>query len=190
MDPFPFSWSVDTDTGTYILVGKGERMVSQQPSANAVIAWYKGKRLKVGPSWGYNAGLILGLRPANERRCYFVTTSLIGWAQTYNQPCAIRAVFAFFCVFFCAANLGACFSTKTPFPGIRIPLIIGGRETVLSLEWKFLILVRRGSPGTTLKLRHSLRFVLHNFLDDNNVVWSGKLHALWLIRCNWNGYVW
>ena len=28
------------------------------------------------------AGLVLGLRPANERRRYFVTTSLIGWAQT------------------------------------------------------------------------------------------------------------
>ena len=27
-------------------------------------------------------GLILGLRPANERRCYKVTPSLIGWAQT------------------------------------------------------------------------------------------------------------
>ena len=27
------------------------------------------------------AKLILGLHPANERRCYFVTTSLIGWAQ-------------------------------------------------------------------------------------------------------------
>ena len=26
-------------------------------------------------------GLILGLHPANERRRYFVTTSLIGWAQ-------------------------------------------------------------------------------------------------------------
>ena len=26
-------------------------------------------------------GLILGLRPANERRFYFVTASLIGWAQ-------------------------------------------------------------------------------------------------------------
>ena len=25
--------------------------------------------------------LILGLRPTNERRRYFVTTSLIGWAQ-------------------------------------------------------------------------------------------------------------
>ena len=28
-----------------------------------------------------NTGLILGLRPANERRRYFVTTSRIGWAQ-------------------------------------------------------------------------------------------------------------
>ena len=29
-----------------------------------------------------NPGPILGLRPANERRRYFVTTSLIGYAQT------------------------------------------------------------------------------------------------------------
>ena len=29
----------------------------------------------------HNAGLILGLRPVNERRRYFVTTSLIGWVQ-------------------------------------------------------------------------------------------------------------
>ena len=27
------------------------------------------------------SGLILGLGPANERQCYFVTMSLIGWAQ-------------------------------------------------------------------------------------------------------------
>ena len=32
------------------------------------------------------AGLMLGLLPANERRRYFVTTSLIGWAKSYNQP--------------------------------------------------------------------------------------------------------
>ena len=31
-------------------------------------------------------GMILSWRPANERRRYFVTTSLIGWAPTYNQP--------------------------------------------------------------------------------------------------------
>ena len=33
-----------------------------------------------------NPGLILGLRPANERRRYKVTPSLMGWAQTKNQP--------------------------------------------------------------------------------------------------------
>ena len=37
-------------------------------------------------------GLILGLRPANERRRYFITTSLIGWAQAENQPCIICAI--------------------------------------------------------------------------------------------------
>ena len=35
------------------------------------------------------AGLILGFCPANERRRYFATTSLIGWVQTWNQPCYI-----------------------------------------------------------------------------------------------------
>ena len=34
----------------------------------------------------YKIGLILGLRPANERRRYKVTASLIGWAQTYISP--------------------------------------------------------------------------------------------------------
>ena len=33
------------------------------------------------------SGLILGLHPANERRRYKVTPSLIGWAQTWNHPC-------------------------------------------------------------------------------------------------------
>ena len=35
------------------------------------------------------SGLILGLRPANERRRYFVTTSFIGWVQAENQPCTM-----------------------------------------------------------------------------------------------------
>ena len=40
-------------------------------------------------SWkcfGYVPGLILGQCPPNEKWCYIVTTSLIGPAQTYNQP--------------------------------------------------------------------------------------------------------
>ena len=31
-------------------------------------------------------GIILCMRPANERRCYIVTSSLIGWAHTQNDP--------------------------------------------------------------------------------------------------------
>ena len=34
------------------------------------------------PVSGLQLGLILGLRPASERRRYEVTPSLIGWAQT------------------------------------------------------------------------------------------------------------
>ena len=33
------------------------------------------------------SGPILGLYPANERRRYKVTASLIGWAQTWTHPC-------------------------------------------------------------------------------------------------------
>ena len=36
-----------------------------------------------------DTGLIVGLRPANERRRYFVTTSLIDWPRAWNQPCDI-----------------------------------------------------------------------------------------------------
>ena len=38
------------------------------------------------------SGMILGLRPANERRRYFVTTSLIGWEQNKNQPWSLLSV--------------------------------------------------------------------------------------------------
>ena len=34
----------------------------------------------------WDIGLILGLCPANKRRRYFVTTSLIGWAQPRISP--------------------------------------------------------------------------------------------------------
>ena len=47
-----------------------------------VLSWTKSR---VYVAVYYNAGLIPGLRPANERLRYFLTTSLIDWAQTYNQ---------------------------------------------------------------------------------------------------------
>ena len=38
---------------------------------------------------GANLESALGLHPTNERRRYKVMSSLIGWAQTWNQPCTI-----------------------------------------------------------------------------------------------------
>ena len=39
-----------------------------------------------------STGLVLGLHPADERRCYFVTTALIGWVHAQNQPWSILSV--------------------------------------------------------------------------------------------------
>ena len=34
----------------------------------------------------YRAGIILFMRPANEKRCFNVTSSLTGWTHTQNDP--------------------------------------------------------------------------------------------------------
>ena len=48
------------------------------------------------PAWSFwrqcnvfitDSGIILHMRPANERRRYVVTSSLIGWVHTQNDPC-------------------------------------------------------------------------------------------------------
>ena len=51
-------------------------------------------------------GLILGLRPANGRRCYIVKTSLIDWAQAKIQPCCMMTSSNVFFVLLalCAGN--------------------------------------------------------------------------------------
>ena len=35
----------------------------------------------------HDARIVLFMRPANERRRYIVTSSLIDWARTQNEPC-------------------------------------------------------------------------------------------------------
>ena len=41
----------------------------------------------------WSAGIILCMRPTNERRCYNVTSSLIGRAHTRNDPCDQASVY-------------------------------------------------------------------------------------------------
>ena len=68
---------------THLLLGLRLQVVRLARSADPLIIL-----CGLGPGGIVVAGLILGLRPANERRRYFVTMSPIGWAQTWNQPCS------------------------------------------------------------------------------------------------------
>ena len=71
-----------------ILLGAKICMVIFSYASSSPLRTYRACYL--GSQYGDNyprSGLILGLRPANERRRYFVTTSIIGWAQAWNQPC-------------------------------------------------------------------------------------------------------
>ena len=55
--------------------------------ASSVPSWSNESYVKMAQkNCCINTGLILGVRPANDRRRYFVTTSLIGWMKASNQP--------------------------------------------------------------------------------------------------------
>ena len=64
------------------LGGTGERLAQINPrhTESVFIISKQGDGAGKDVSSSYT-GLILGFHPANERRRYFVTTSLIGWAQ-------------------------------------------------------------------------------------------------------------
>ena len=44
--------------------------------------WWHYSDIPVHIIYMYTSGIILGMDSANERRCYYVTSSLIGWAFT------------------------------------------------------------------------------------------------------------
>ena len=46
----------------------------------------------------YNAGIILYMHPANERRRYNVMSCLIGWARTQNDPRNGRKIISYLIV--------------------------------------------------------------------------------------------
>ena len=64
---------------------KKKRNLKLNPLIYPIIdSWLKLTPINISHYWlsFADTGLIIGLRPSNERRRYFVKTSLIGWAQT------------------------------------------------------------------------------------------------------------
>ena len=52
-------------------------------NSKSILGWWSVKCL----FYNRYCGIILCMRPANERRRYVVTSSLIGWAHTQKYPC-------------------------------------------------------------------------------------------------------
>ena len=92
-------WSGIFDNRRHITVGNGK-----MDKLHAVTSWiftqtrtpdyvYSDIYTFVSYAWSIavichsQSGIILCMRPANERRRYIVTSSLIGWAHAQNDPC-------------------------------------------------------------------------------------------------------
>ena len=56
------------------------------------ITWpqWVNRRMQLSTQNVLYTGIILCMRPANERQCYSVTPSLIGWGHTHNVPSVCR----------------------------------------------------------------------------------------------------
>ena len=68
--------SVGTKSGTYTC-----RIIVINPLRKALLLKTTDRKC----TW-YILRIILCMHPANERRCYIVTSSLIGWVHTQNHP--------------------------------------------------------------------------------------------------------
>ena len=91
----PFIWQRDMETSSALLaLGEGvHQWISPKKGSNAGFlfslmlaltnSWTH--RLRFETPWRSSDVTVMyaGLRPANERRRYFVTTSLIGWVQSW-----------------------------------------------------------------------------------------------------------
>ena len=69
-------WNINQNTTIFVQVNAFENVACKM---EIILSWFQ----YIKSCFIYdNAGLILGLHPANERQRYKVTLSLIGWAQT------------------------------------------------------------------------------------------------------------
>ena len=79
--------------------------ISKRTSSQLVYArtftmlWGRTMSSTIAPSlmfWRPSPGIILSMHPANERRCYNVTLSLIGWVHTKTYPWISWRIFSLY----------------------------------------------------------------------------------------------
>ena len=77
------SGSLHAYWGNHMILQCSERSLVKVGKSSQMhqLRWYYKPKQNKAQKTDCISGLILGLCPANEKRCYFVTTSLIGWVQ-------------------------------------------------------------------------------------------------------------
>ena len=140
----------------------------------------------------YISGLILGLSPANDRQRYFVTRSLIGCAQTYNQPCISLSTGPFFSqICFHITHWGRvthiCVS-KLNIIGSENGLLPGWRQAIIWTNTGILLIWPSGTNFSEMLIE------IHTFCIQENAcenVVSEKVATLSRPQCdNHNVIIW
>ena len=120
-----------------------------------------------------SSGMILGLSPANERRRYKVTPSLIGWTQTYNQPCSNFKPFS------------CCFAIQTPTNKIRN----GPSGSICSFAIQTPTISNRSLvllPFRLLQFQTVLLFFCHSDSYKQDTEWPKRLDLLFCHSDSYN----
>ena len=79
--------------------------------------WHHSDKGALCMAW---TGIIFCVRPANERRRYNVTSSLIGWAHTQNYPCMWWLLLVPSMIYYTSLHLPVC-NMVPPVPVVSTP---------------------------------------------------------------------
>ena len=110
------------------------------------------------------AGIILCMRPANERRRYIVTSSLIGWAHVENDPWLFTLLATFVECFVLCAKIGdSC---------------IAGHVHVRQIDFR--AWNPFGGEPTTFPILANIKNDVHMSPLTSNIIGTiGSTHNLW-----------
>ena len=137
---------------------------------------------------GMGSGIILCMHPANERRRYDVTSSLIGWVHTQNDPCGLEVKLDWFQEKH-KWNL-VVLTSALRFREQRYGRVSYRKEAEFEKSW-WLFLNMKSSPliAATLVFYHELIFFLERNLveygDSCHLFFSTKHPMIYSSVCIW-----
>ena len=122
---------------------------------------------------------ILSLHPANRRRHYKVTPSLIGWAQTIDQPCITNQEYGLVPIF-CSGLHRACVCSLCVEAHRQVFNVLRGGETFVHIFWLTVLLYIKSleyqgnMPKIVLQWLHELGLPIRPLLSRVTREWLSQ----------------